>query len=286
MLWIGFVGGSIGSFLNVVVYRLPAGLSLVHPGSRCPHCGHAIRWYDNLPVLGWLGLRGRCRDCRAPISARYPIVEAIVMLLFLWEWSLDMSPFLPGAAPESLAALRPGWDIEGPLISALRRILLSQQLWVFAESVVFVCFMLSVTLIVADGKRLPWSLVIGLAIMPLTAALAYAAGFAIDPPTLLDWGWGAATAAIAYGLATALKWSSRERLQFGMIAGFAVIVLKPACGWSAIVAAAVAAQLPLGRLLAHSRTRDRAESPSPSVVWNLQNATALSALVANFLRKL
>ncbi|MCA9151514.1 MAG: hypothetical protein KDA92_19510, partial [Planctomycetales bacterium] len=93
-------------------------------------------------------------------------------------------------------------------------------------------------------------------------------------------------AAIAYGLATALKWSSRERLQFGIIAGFAVIVLKPPFGWSAIVAAAVAAQLPLGRLLARSRTRDRAESPSPSVVWNLQNATALSALVANFLRKL
>src|SRR5581483_11255628 len=70
------VGGLlIGSFLNVVAHRLPAKESLVAPGSRCPRCGHEIRPYDNVPVLSWLALRGRCRDCGAPIHWRYPLVE-------------------------------------------------------------------------------------------------------------------------------------------------------------------------------------------------------------------
>ena len=72
------VGGLlVGSFLNVVIARLPRGESLATPGSRCPHCGHAVRPYDNVPVLSWLVLRGRCRDCGAPISARYPLVEVL-----------------------------------------------------------------------------------------------------------------------------------------------------------------------------------------------------------------
>jgi leader peptidase (prepilin peptidase)/N-methyltransferase len=76
------LGAAVGSFLNVVVYRLPAGLSLVHPPSRCPHCLHRLAPYDNVPVLGWLWLRGRCRYCGAPIAARYPLVEAFTGLLF------------------------------------------------------------------------------------------------------------------------------------------------------------------------------------------------------------
>jgi leader peptidase (prepilin peptidase)/N-methyltransferase len=75
------VGAAIGSFLNVVIYRLPRGESLVHPASHCPGCEHAIRPYDNVPVLAWLWLRGRCRDCRVKISARYPGVEALTAAL-------------------------------------------------------------------------------------------------------------------------------------------------------------------------------------------------------------
>jgi leader peptidase (prepilin peptidase) / N-methyltransferase len=75
------VGAIFGSFLNVVAYRLPRGESLSRPRSRCPQCQTAIRPYDNVPVLSWLALRGRCRDCRAPISARYPLVEAVTGLL-------------------------------------------------------------------------------------------------------------------------------------------------------------------------------------------------------------
>lgn len=76
------LGLCVGSFLNVVIARLPAGRSVVNPGSACPRCGSAIAWYDNLPVLSYVLLRARCRACRAPISWRYPAVELICGLLF------------------------------------------------------------------------------------------------------------------------------------------------------------------------------------------------------------
>lgn len=89
LLWLFVVGASVGSFLNVVVYRLPAGMSLSTPGSRCPRCGAAIRWHHNLPVVGWLLLRGKCADCQLPIAARYPLVELLVGLLFLLIGGLE-----------------------------------------------------------------------------------------------------------------------------------------------------------------------------------------------------
>lgn len=76
------LGLCFGSFLNVVIYRLPLGLSLVRPRSRCGACGNQIRWYHNVPVLGWIGLRGKCADCGAKIAVRYPLVEAIGAALF------------------------------------------------------------------------------------------------------------------------------------------------------------------------------------------------------------
>jgi leader peptidase (prepilin peptidase)/N-methyltransferase len=76
------LGSLVGSFLNVVIHRLPRGESIVHPRSRCPGCGHAIRPWHNVPILGWLALRGRCRDCGVRISVRYPLVELATALLF------------------------------------------------------------------------------------------------------------------------------------------------------------------------------------------------------------
>src|SRR5438105_4556334 len=82
-LWVALMGLAIGSFLNVVIARVPHGLSIVRPPSRCPKCGHGLSWYENIPVLSWLWLRGNCRSCRAPISIRYPLIELMTALLFL-----------------------------------------------------------------------------------------------------------------------------------------------------------------------------------------------------------
>jgi leader peptidase (prepilin peptidase)/N-methyltransferase len=75
LVWAAVLGSAVGSFLNVCISRLPAGESIVRPRSRCPGCGTAIAWYDNVPLLGFLFLRGRCRSCRARISWQYPAVE-------------------------------------------------------------------------------------------------------------------------------------------------------------------------------------------------------------------
>jgi leader peptidase (prepilin peptidase) / N-methyltransferase len=78
------LGAVVGSFLNVVIYRLPVGESVVTPGSRCPKCLKPIRPYDNIPILGWLLLAGKCRDCGAGISIRYPLTELAMASISLW----------------------------------------------------------------------------------------------------------------------------------------------------------------------------------------------------------
>jgi leader peptidase (prepilin peptidase)/N-methyltransferase len=79
-------GAIVGSFLNVCIHRLPRGKSIVWPASACPACGRELMWYENVPVVSWLALRARCRGCNAPISVRYPIVEALTAALFALAW--------------------------------------------------------------------------------------------------------------------------------------------------------------------------------------------------------
>ncbi len=95
VVWLAATGLSFGSFANVLIHRLPRGQSLLRPGSRCPQCGHPLAWYENIPVLSFVAQRGRCRSCKKPISARYPLVELLMGTLFLaclrrfgWEWPL------------------------------------------------------------------------------------------------------------------------------------------------------------------------------------------------------
>mgnify|MGYP000079457494 CR=1 FL=1 len=101
--WVGYIfsfvlGSMIGSFLNVVIHRVPLEKSVVFPNSTCPNCKNAIKPYDNLPILSWLALRGKCRNCKNPISARYPAVELLTGLLFLLVfWQNGFNAFLPVA---------------------------------------------------------------------------------------------------------------------------------------------------------------------------------------------
>lgn len=105
-------GACVGSFLNVVVYRLPRGQSLVSPPSRCPRCEHKLAWFDNIPVLGWILLGGKCRYCRDPISSRYPIIEALTGGLFVVYYILFFDIRLgPCVSPPRVFNIRDDWPI-------------------------------------------------------------------------------------------------------------------------------------------------------------------------------
>src|SRR4051812_44624333 len=101
-LYIAFVfafGACVGSFINVVVWRLPRGESLIRPPSHCPKCNNLLKWYDNVPIFGWIKLGGRCRFCKEPISVRYPIVEAVTALLFVFYYVMFYIVRLGPCAP-------------------------------------------------------------------------------------------------------------------------------------------------------------------------------------------
>jgi len=80
-------GAVIGSFLNVLIYRIPRNLSIVVPGSFCPHCKKPIKWYENIPILSYFFLKGRCSQCKRPISFQYPLVELLTALFLLWSFN-------------------------------------------------------------------------------------------------------------------------------------------------------------------------------------------------------
>ena len=120
-LWFFVLGATIGSFLNVVAYRLPLGLTIVSQPSRCPYCLKPILFRHNVPILGWLMLRGRCRVCRLPISPRYPLVELMVATLFFGLFFAELSSGganLPIRQPSRHPGvmwnvLTPQWDLIG-----------------------------------------------------------------------------------------------------------------------------------------------------------------------------
>lgn len=90
------LGAIIGSFLNVCIYRIPAGLSVVKPRSRCPHCQTTILWYHNIPIVSWMLLKGRCAYCQAEVAVRYPLVETLTGFLFaLFFYRFAFHPVTP-----------------------------------------------------------------------------------------------------------------------------------------------------------------------------------------------
>lgn len=125
MLVLAFaLGASIGSFLNVVAYRLPNRMSVVSPPSQCPGCGHRIAWYDNVPVLSWLALRGRCRRCAARISVQYVMVETgfgLFALAIASSMLLRAPSRLVLSAETSVAVVVTLLGALGPAIAGVRR---------------------------------------------------------------------------------------------------------------------------------------------------------------------
>ena len=132
--------------MNVVIYRLPAGKSIVRPGSHCPACKHPIRWHDNVPVLSWFLLRGRCRDCAARISFRYPAVEAITAALFVW---VGMIEGLSGGANLPLE------PIVATDVVVLPPLGIGQSAGIVTYHLLLLCTLLAAALIEYDGHRPP-----------------------------------------------------------------------------------------------------------------------------------
>lgn len=172
---IGLLGLAVGSFLNVVIYRAPRGQSLVRPRSHCPHCGIEIENRDNVPLISWILLRGRCRHCNEAISLRYPLVELATALLFLAAvWRLGFN----WALPAYLA-----W-----LAGLLALALVDLELLKLPRSIVYVTlFLTSALLAVASAATHDWHrLLVGVIAATVWFVLFFMMNFA--SPRILGFG--------------------------------------------------------------------------------------------------
>jgi len=165
------VGACIGSFLNVVAYRVPAGISLLYPPSRCPDCLTPLAWFDNLPVIGWILLRGKCRYCHKPISPRYPLVEFATGFLYVMYYVLFFIYHAGPAQSVHQAEIDGGWFV-GQLHSLIDD-------WpIYALYMVLISALLAASLIDAELFIIP----VGI---PWTVAIIGVTGHAlIDRPGL------------------------------------------------------------------------------------------------------
>ena len=186
LVFIPFVfvlGACVGSFLNVVVWRLPRGESLVTPPSHCPKCNTPLAWYDNFPIFGWIFLKGRCRYCREPISARYPIIEAITGGLFALYYVLFFMQHRGlGCSLSRLELMQINFVNQWPiyflymwLISALlASSLIDAELFIIEPRVVWVTTGLAILFhTILDRNRMPGTLS---DLHPASAAMAIGAG--------------------------------------------------------------------------------------------------------------
>jgi leader peptidase (prepilin peptidase)/N-methyltransferase len=281
-VWLFALGGTIGSFLNVVVYRLPAGKSIVHPGSHCPACGHPIRWYHNLPVLSWIVLGGRCYECRAKISSRYPIVEAIVAILFVVLFGVDVwLPLHPN--PMKFTGTMPsGIDLAARYFG---------DLWL-------TCSLLCAALIEIDRQRVPRRILA----LAIAVGLAVAAAFPaartglivhlLREETAAPWIGGLAdslTGAAAGALVGIVMQMSSLRLVMagrGKVGnapgGIESMALEMATigaflGWTGAIVTGIAATIALGLM----RNLSRDESAVARLGWSaLAWAAALAWIIA------
>jgi leader peptidase (prepilin peptidase)/N-methyltransferase len=217
LVFAGLLGLAIGSFLNVVVYRVPAGKSLT-PDSACPKCGTAIRKRDNIPVISWLMLRGRCRGCAQPISARYPLVEAGTAAAFVLV-TARFGPALVDAAtvPDAVAG--------------------ALELVAF---LVLTAVSIALALIDLDTKRLPNVIVLP-SLLAGILLLGVAALLRGDIPALIGAGIGGAGLFLFYFLLAVIKPGG---MGFGDVKLAAVLGLYLGfLGWGNLLVGAFAAFL-------------------------------------------
>jgi leader peptidase (prepilin peptidase)/N-methyltransferase len=175
---VALLGACIGSFLNVVAWRLPRQESLLWPASHCPRCGTPLAWHDNLPVLGWLLLRGRCRHCHQRIAFRYPLVE--LLTAGLWLAVLQARPEAMGPAPQILPLLLAGWLLVSWLVPLV--LIDLDQLWL-------------------PEPLCRWGLLLGLAV---TALLGFPQGAALGRLLLLEHLLAAALGLLGFEAVSAL----------------------------------------------------------------------------------
>lgn len=163
LLFVTAVGACIGSLTNVLVYRMPLGLDVVTPTSRCPKCDHKLTWRENIPIFGWILLRGKCRFCKAKISPEYPIVETIVAVLFGGIYALWY--IVPDDAIFGLGQIAPEWAANGPAMTWPAMVVL----------LVLVGSMVSMTIIDARTSTIP----LVLTWVPAVVALILHTGHAV-----------------------------------------------------------------------------------------------------------
>ncbi len=144
-LFVFLFGACVGSFLNVLVWRLPTGQSVVTPPSRCPLCGHRLKWHENMPILGWFFLRGKCSACKAHISIQYPAIEALVALLFLAAYVMCYGPLDRGVGAWFEDASSPWWHLQG----------FGQSWPAFTLTVVAIAGLIAMTIVDAKTMLIP-----------------------------------------------------------------------------------------------------------------------------------
>ena len=187
-----WLGACIASFLNVVIWRVPRGESIVSPPSHCPKCGSSIKWWQNIPILSWLALRGKCANCRAPISPRYILVEMLGGVLFLAAFLLVV---FRGAGWFSVLDCGVAGDAAAVLV-----------LWIW------ISLMIAGSFIDFDHQLLPdfttvGGMVLGLAFSLVQAAwVAFAAGGRGRDAAWIPFAWSLAGLVFGFGLLWLVRW--------------------------------------------------------------------------------
>jgi leader peptidase (prepilin peptidase)/N-methyltransferase len=268
------LGANIGSFLNVVVWRMPLGISIVHGDSRCPVCSTKIASRDNIPIFGWLGLGGQCRACGIEIAPRYPIVEAItgtVFLLFYFAELISGGANLPVRGINNYRGvlwiiMYPKWDVIG---------LYLYHCYLF-------CVLLVMTLMALDRKQVPRRLLIFAFVVAIGLPLAFPDLALVPASRLLTAGWMSSAMFVGAGtvvgllIGCVLNWGWRRSLPHEPSELMAITpsfgLIGAVLGWQAVLSIAT---FFCGLMLVRTMLTDRVDR----LLWHLFVAVLIHHLL-------